>query len=46
MNKIKVFVVDDNRELVGLLEEYISSQEDMEIIGVAHNGQEIGRAHV
>ncbi|MBT2687029.1 sporulation transcription factor Spo0A [Bacillus sp. ISL-47] len=40
MKKIKVCVVDDNRELVGLLEEYISSQEDMEVAGVAHNGQE------
>ncbi|PLR84498.1 sporulation transcription factor Spo0A [Bacillus canaveralius] len=40
MKKIKVCVVDDNRELVGLLEEYISSQEDMEVVGVAHNGQE------
>lgn len=40
MNKIKVCVVDDNRELVGLLEEYISSQDDMEIVGIAHNGQE------
>lgn len=40
VKKIKVCVVDDNRELVRLLEEYISSQEDMEVIGVAHNGQE------
>ncbi|WP_226667624.1 sporulation transcription factor Spo0A [Metabacillus litoralis] len=40
MNKIKVCVVDDNRELVGLLEEYLSSQEDMEVLGVAYNGQE------
>lgn len=40
MKKIKVCVVDDNRELVGLLEEYISSQEDMEVAGVAHNGQD------
>nr|WP_211171088.1 sporulation transcription factor Spo0A [Bacillus sp. DNRA2] len=40
VKKIKVCVVDDNRELVGLLEEYISSQEDMEVVGVAHNGQE------
>ncbi|PAE24345.1 MULTISPECIES: sporulation transcription factor Spo0A [Bacillaceae] len=40
MKKIKVCVVDDNRELVGLLEEYISSQEDMEVSGVAHNGQD------
>ncbi|TXC93428.1 sporulation transcription factor Spo0A [Metabacillus litoralis] len=40
MNKIKVCIVDDNRELVGLLEEYLSSQEDMEVLGVAYNGQE------
>lgn len=40
MNKIKVCIVDDNRELVGLLEEYLSSQNDMEVIGIAHNGQE------
>ena len=40
MKKIKVCVVDDNRELVGLLEEYISSQEDMEVLAVAYNGQE------
>lgn len=40
MNKIKVCVVDDNRELVDLLVDYISSQEDMEIAGTAHNGQE------
>src|SRR5919205_3752228 len=40
LKKIKVFVVDDNRELVGLLEDYISSQDDMEVVGIAHNGQE------
>lgn len=40
MKKIKVCVVDDNRELVALLEEYMSSQEDMEVVGVAHNGQD------
>ncbi|MGB3783874.1 MAG: response regulator, partial [Priestia megaterium] len=40
MKKIKVCLVDDNRELIGLLEDYISEQEDMEVIGVAYNGQE------
>lgn len=40
MKKIKVCVADDNRELVDLLEDYISSQDDMEIVGTAHNGQE------
>jgi two-component system response regulator (stage 0 sporulation protein A) len=40
LKKIKVCVVDDNRELVGLLEDFISSQDDMEVVGIAHNGQE------
>ncbi|MGG5255121.1 sporulation transcription factor Spo0A [Neobacillus sp. SM06] len=40
MKKIKVCVVDDNRELINLLEEYIEAQDDMEIVGTAHNGQE------
>ncbi len=40
MNKIKVCIADDNRELVNLLEEYISHQNDMEVIGVAYNGQD------
>lgn len=40
MKKIKVCIVDDNRELVALLEEYISEQPDMDVIGVAHNGQD------
>lgn len=38
--KIKVCIADDNRELVSLLEEYISSQSDMEVIGTAYNGQD------
>ncbi|MFD2445998.1 sporulation transcription factor Spo0A [Bacillus sp. CGMCC 1.16607] len=40
MRKIKVCIVDDNRELVGLLEDYLSSQEDLDVVGIAHNGQE------
>ncbi|WP_100398406.1 sporulation transcription factor Spo0A [Bacillus sp. FJAT-44742] len=40
MENIKVCVADDNRELVNLLNEYISSQEDMEVTGYAFNGQE------
>lgn len=40
MGKIKVCVADDNRELVGLLNEYINGQEDMEVLGVAYNGQD------
>ncbi|WP_050615706.1 sporulation transcription factor Spo0A [Bacillus testis] len=40
MKKVKVCIVDDNRELVRLLGDYISSQEDMEVTGIAYNGQE------
>jgi two-component system response regulator (stage 0 sporulation protein A) len=40
LKKIKVCLVDDNRELIGLLEDYVSAQEDIEVIGVAYNGQE------
>ncbi|MGG3737920.1 sporulation transcription factor Spo0A [Aeribacillus pallidus] len=40
MKKLKVCVVDDNRELVALLEEYLSSQKDMEVVGTAYNGQD------
>ncbi|MED1863535.1 sporulation transcription factor Spo0A [Fictibacillus nanhaiensis] len=40
MQKIKVCLADDNRELISLLREYLSSQDDMEVIGVAYNGQE------
>jgi len=40
VKKIKVAVVDDNRELVNLLVDAISSQEDMEVAGVAYNGHD------
>jgi len=40
MKKVKVCIVDDNRDLVRLLDDYISTEEDMEVVGVAYNGQE------
>lgn len=40
MNNIKVMLVDDNQEFVGILRDYINSQEDMEVISVASNGSE------
>ncbi len=40
LKKIKVCLVDDNRELVSLLEDYLTNQEDIEVIGTAYNGQE------
>lgn len=39
--KIQVLLADDNREFTNLLSEYISAQEDMEVVGVAYNGEEV-----
>ncbi|WAA11412.1 sporulation transcription factor Spo0A [Fervidibacillus halotolerans] len=40
MEKIKVCIADDNKELTTLLKNYIDEQENMEVIGIANNGQE------
>ena len=40
VEKIKVCLVDDNKELVSMLESYVAAQDDMEVIGIAYNGQE------
>ncbi|MFD2133487.1 sporulation transcription factor Spo0A [Pseudogracilibacillus auburnensis] len=40
MDKISVCIVDDNRELVHIMEEYFNGQDDMEVIGVAYDGRE------
>jgi len=40
VRKIQVCIVDDNKELLNMLKEYISNQEDMEVSGYAYNGQE------
>ncbi|PWU68566.1 sporulation transcription factor Spo0A [Gracilibacillus dipsosauri] len=40
MEKSKVLLVDDNRELVQLMEEYLGDQNDMEVVGKAYNGKE------
>ncbi|PPA71361.1 sporulation transcription factor Spo0A [Jeotgalibacillus proteolyticus] len=40
MDKIKVCIVDDNRELVATLEQFISNQPDMEVVATAYNGQD------
>ncbi|WP_046173791.1 sporulation transcription factor Spo0A [Domibacillus indicus] len=40
MSEIKVAIADDNRQLVKLLEEVVTSQEDMTVAGTAFNGQE------
>jgi two-component system, response regulator, stage 0 sporulation protein A len=43
LQKIQVLLADDNREFTHLLSEYIGEQEDMEIVGVAYNGNEVLR---
>ncbi|RYG74644.1 sporulation transcription factor Spo0A [Lentibacillus lipolyticus] len=40
MEKIQVCLVDDNRELIQLMEEYFEDQADIEVIGTANNGRE------
>ncbi|MFD1850576.1 sporulation transcription factor Spo0A [Oceanobacillus bengalensis] len=40
MEKIKVCLVDDNKELIQMMEEYFRSQEDIEVIGTAYNGRD------
>lgn len=37
---IRVLVADDNREFVEIVKEFIERQEDMELVGVAYNGNE------
>jgi two-component system response regulator (stage 0 sporulation protein A) len=40
MDKIRVGMIDDNRELIMLLKEYLSLKEDIEVIFTANNGVE------
>lgn len=40
MEKTRVMLVDDNRELVNLMEEYLTDQKDIEVVGTAFNGKE------
>ncbi|WCN38944.1 sporulation transcription factor Spo0A [Aneurinibacillus uraniidurans] len=41
MKKIQVILADDNREFTELLQEYLDAQEDIEVAGVAFNGNEV-----
>lgn len=41
MSKLKVLLADDNKEQITVLSEYISLQEDMEVVEVAGNGNEV-----
>lgn len=37
---IKVMIADDNRELIRQLEHFLGSEQDMEVVASAHNGNE------
>ena len=41
MSKLRVLFADDNKELITVLSEYISLQDDMEVVEVAGNGNEV-----
>ncbi len=38
---IKVAIADDNQEFAGMMQEFLQSQADIELVGVAHNGEQI-----
>ena len=39
-NKIKVLIADDNKDFCNILNEYLSTQDDVEVVGVAKDGLE------
>lgn len=39
MDKIKIAIADDNRELVRLMKDYLNAQPNMEVVDVAYNGK-------
>ncbi|GGJ10334.1 sporulation transcription factor Spo0A [Paenibacillus hunanensis] len=41
MSTIQVLLADDNREFTNMLADYISNQQDMEVVGIAFNGEEV-----
>ena len=38
---IKVAIADDNREFVGIIQEYLAGQSDFELVGVGYDGEQI-----
>ncbi|MCS7461624.1 sporulation transcription factor Spo0A [Paenibacillus doosanensis] len=43
MQMIEVLLADDNREFTNLLSEFIDEQDDMQVTGVAYNGNDVLR---
>lgn len=39
-NKIKVLIADDNKDFCNILNEYLSTQDDVEVVGIAKDGLE------
>lgn len=39
MDKIKIAIADDNRELVRLMSDYLSKEPNMEVVAIAYNGK-------
>ncbi|MCW2277350.1 sporulation transcription factor Spo0A [Heliophilum fasciatum] len=39
-NRIRILLADDNKEFCDILREYVSTQEDMDLVAVASHGQE------
>lgn len=39
--KIKVAIADDNREFAEIMQEFLQQQPDIDLVGVAYNGEEI-----
>lgn len=39
--KIKVAVADDNREFADIMQEFLTQQADIDLVGIAYNGEEI-----
>ena len=39
-NKIKVLIADDNKDFCNILNEYLSTQNDVEVVGIAKDGLE------
>lgn len=40
MNSLKVVIADDNRKMVDVIKEVVDDEEDLEVVGVATNGEE------
>ena len=40
MNKTRLFIIDDNDSLVGMIESYFKEVEDVEVVMKAHDGEE------